>query len=70
MAGLFSPANTTVQDDAVAAAVAAPIRLYLENLTREQVVAVLHWIGYCRHCGKDLKQPDGTVSSCSCMRDD
>ena len=70
MAGLFSPANTTVQDDAVAAAVAAPIRLYLENLTREQVVAVLHWIGYCRHCGKDLKQLDGTVSSCSCMRDD
>ena len=70
MAGLFSPSNTPVQDDVVASAVAAPIRLYLENLTREQVMEVLYWIGYCRYCGVDLKKPDGTIEPCCCTTEE
>ena len=70
MAGLFSPANTPVQDEAVAIAVAGPIRLFLENLTPDQVVAVLHCIGYCSRCGEDLKSLRGKIRSCHCCRDD
>ena len=36
MAGLFSPTNTTAQDNAVAVAVAGPIRLTLEHLTPDR----------------------------------
>jgi hypothetical protein len=70
MAGLFSPSNTTAQDEAVAMAVDGPIRLYLENLTSEQVVEVLHQVGYCPDCGTDLKTIRGKLRRCRCLDDD
>jgi hypothetical protein len=70
MAGLFSPSNTPAQDEAVAMAVAGPIRLYLENLTSEQVVEVLHQVGYCPDCGIDLKTIRGKIRRCRCLDDD
>lgn len=69
MAGLFSPANTRAQDEAVAIAIAGPIRLTFEKLTPGQVLEVLHWIGYCDGCGKDLKRPSGRIAPCSCWDD-
>jgi hypothetical protein len=69
MAGLFSPANTQEQDEAVAIAIAGPVRLTLERLTREQVMEVLYWLGYCSQCGKDLKGSDGKIHSCRCTRE-
>jgi len=70
MAGLFSPANTPEQDDAVAIAIAGPVRLTFERLTPEQVVQVLHWMGYCWHCGEDLRTAQGEIRICCCTRDD
>ena len=69
MAGVFSPANTTAQDDAVAIAIAGTIRLTLEKLTYEQVVAVLRQIGYCPDCGANLRSLRGKIRRCFC-RDD
>lgn len=69
MAGVFSPANTTAQDEAVAVAIAGSIRLTLEKLTFEQVVSVLHQIGYCPDCGANLRSLRGKIRRCFC-RDD
>ena len=69
MAGLFSPTNTTAQDDAVAVAIAGPIRLRLEKLTSRQVVEVLHQVGHCPDCGVDLRCPDGRIRNCFCWDD-
>ena len=69
MAGLFSPMNTTAQDNAVAIAVAGPIRLTLEHLTPGQVVKVLHQIGYCPDCGANLRSPRGRIRGCPCWDD-
>ena len=69
MAGLFSPANTTAEDEAVAIAVAGPIRLTLEKLTSGQVVAVLRQIGYCPDCGANLRSLRGKIRRCFCQTD-
>ena len=69
MAGLFSPANSTAQDDAVAIAIAGTIRLTLEKLTYEQVVAVLRQIGYCPDCGANLRSLRGKIRRCFCQND-
>lgn len=66
---MFSATNTPEQDDAVAIAIAGPIRLTFEKLTSEQVVEVLYWVGYCSRCGKDLKEANSKVLTCRCIRE-
>ena len=71
MAGpVFPSANSPEQDDAIAIAIAGPIRLTLGKLTPEQVVQVLYWMGYCPHCGEDRKTAQGEIHICYCMADD
>jgi hypothetical protein len=70
MAGVFASSNTREQDEAVARAVAGAIRHRLEGLTRSQVMVVMHFIGYCPHCGEDRLPTDGSIAGCQCLAND